>query len=62
MKIGDDVTINGKIISIIPTILNKNNSYVVRLNSGIDICIHEQDINTVRPSIKTDGVDHRKGN
>ena len=63
IKPGDEITMNGTVVSSIPNLLDYNNPMiVVRLNSGIDIHIYEKDINTIHPYVERDDVDHRKGN
>ena len=56
MNIGDEITINA-------TIVDKTDSgnLVVRFKKGGKVLICPEDVNTVRPKIKTDGKDHRKG-
>ena len=54
---GDDITINATVVSKD----SDSKIYDVCLNSGKIITICECDINTVRPKINVDGVDHRKG-
>lgn len=60
MNIGDEVTINGKIIG---SHYNKwlGTLHHVRLNSGIELAVTERDINTIRPKIEIPDKDERRG-
>lgn len=61
MNIGDDVTINGKIIHIKHAKgLNKELIYV-RVKSGIEFPVTDRDINTIRPKIEIPDTDARRG-
>lgn len=57
MKIGDDVTLNGKIIEV-----SASGNPIIELKSGIKMLVKSTDINTWHPNKKNDGIDHRKGN
>lgn len=57
MKIGDDVTINAVIVDV-----TESGNYVVKLKKGGKVLVCPSEINTVRPKVESDGVDHRKGN
>ena len=62
MNVGDDVTINGRIVA---TSKNSNGELLavkVKLKSEEYIIVDAQDINTVRPFIKKPEVDRRTGN
>ena len=60
MNIGDDVTINGKIIET--DVINGNPIVMLRVKSGLSIAVYESDINTVRPFKPRPEKDMRKGN
>jgi dsDNA-specific endonuclease/ATPase MutS2 len=57
MKIGDDVTLNGKIIEV-----SASGNPIIELKSGIRMLVKSTDINTWHPNKKSDGIDRRKGN
>ena len=39
-----------------------NGNYLVRTKSGNFFAVSESDIKSIRPEVKADGKDHRKGN
>ena len=57
MKIGDDVTLNAKIIA-----MSESKNPIIELKSGVKMLVKASDINTWHPSREDDGTDHRKGN
>ena len=57
INIGDDVTINAVIVDV-----TESGNYVVKLKKGGKVLVCPDEVNTVRPKVKTDGVDKRKGN
>lgn len=57
MRVNDDVTLNGKIIKVLP-----DGSFKVKFKSGQVILVTEEDINTIRPYVEPCIVDKRKGN
>lgn len=56
VNVGDDVTINGVVIEILPSSL-----VWVRLKDGHDICVDPLAFNTVRPHMEVSDNDMRKG-
>lgn len=61
MNVGDDVTINGKIIGFhYAKALNIEFVYV-RLKSGLEIPVMKKDLNTIRPKIVIPDKDERRG-
>ena len=53
---GDDITINGKVIDV------EGNLLIIRLKSGELKVINASDINTIRPKVVVNGIDHRRVN
>ena len=62
MNVGDDVTINGRIIATSKNSQGDLLAVKVRLKSGDCIIIGGDDVNTVRPFIPKLLKDERKGN
>lgn len=54
VNIGDDVTINGVIVEILPSSL-----VWVRLKDGHDICVNPSVFNTIRPRMEVSKVVER---
>ncbi len=58
LKDGDDVTLNGVVVSV----ERVDGKAKIRLKSGAYIAIDISDINTYHPATRYDGIDKRKGN
>ena len=57
LKKGDIVTLNAEVIGV-----TGSGNPIVRFNSGVKVLVKYSDINTIRPAVKVDGKDKRKGN
>ena len=57
LKKGDIVTLNAEVIGV-----TGSGNPIVRFNSGVKVLAKYTDINTIRPAVKVDGEDKRKGN
>lgn len=57
LKKGDIVTLNAEVIGV-----TGSGNPIVRFNSGVKVLAKYSDINTIRPAVKVDGEDKRKGN
>ena len=57
MQVGDDVTVNGKIVAGLD-----GRTILIQLKSGAYALIHDEDVNTIRPKVKSCGEDQRRGN
>lgn len=55
MQVGDDVTVNGKIVAGLD-----GRTILIQLKSGAYALIHDEDINTIRPKIEIPREDSRK--
>jgi len=58
LKSGDDVTLNGVVVSV----ERVDGKAKIQLKSGAYITIDISDINTYHPATCYDGIDKRKGN
>lgn len=54
MNIGDEVTVNAKVIG-----LSESGNPIIQFSSGVRVLVKKEDINTIRPATRWDGVDKR---
>ena len=54
---GDIVTLNAEVIGV-----TGSGNPIIRFNSGVKVLVKYSDVNTIRPAVKVDKEDHRKGN
>lgn len=57
INIGDDITINAKVIDI-----TTSGNVIIKTKKGGKILISPDEINTIRPKIENDGADMRGDN
>lgn len=57
INVGDDVTINAVVVDI-----TESGNAIIKLKKGGKVLVSPEEINTIRPKVESDGVDHRKGN
>ena len=60
IRVGDDVTLNGKVVDI-AFFDTQPHLYWIKLNSGLKMWVLESDINTFRPHMEVSDTDMRKG-
>ena len=58
INVGDDITINGKVVEYD----SRCDMVCYRMNDNTEQWTHINNINTICPVCKSDGIDQRKGN